>query len=242
MLYASPAASLFSALLVMLGKQWLNRYASIDMRGSAIERSQNRQRKLDGIIIWYFDPVMESLPLMLQLALLLLGCVLSRYLWEVDTTVTLVVLIVTSFGVASYALFIVAGTISASCPYQTPGAHIFRRILPLALDALRSAFSNSGVIDNTVDWWREGIMNFKCSTSHIFTLTLLAPMLTLVYLAIDAYSLARAMVGVFVTYSLAVHSWLRRARGWDLQTAKLDLQCILWMLQTSLDKAIHLLT
>ena len=30
-LFASLAASLFSAFLAMLGKQWLNRYASIDM-------------------------------------------------------------------------------------------------------------------------------------------------------------------------------------------------------------------
>jgi len=73
-LYASLAASLFSAFLAMLGKQWLNRYASVDMRGSAIERSQNRQRKLDGTVTWYFDHIMELLPLMLQFALLLLGC------------------------------------------------------------------------------------------------------------------------------------------------------------------------
>ena len=37
---------------------------------------------------------------MLQLALLLLGCALSRYLWEVDTAVASVVLGVTPFGVA----------------------------------------------------------------------------------------------------------------------------------------------
>jgi hypothetical protein len=54
-LFASLAASLFSAFLAMLGKQWLNRYASSDMRGSGIERSQNRQRKLDGIVSWRFD-------------------------------------------------------------------------------------------------------------------------------------------------------------------------------------------
>ena len=42
-LYASLATSLFSAFLAMLGKQWLNRYASIGVRGSAIERSQNWQ-------------------------------------------------------------------------------------------------------------------------------------------------------------------------------------------------------
>ena len=84
----------------MLGKQWLNRYASTDMRGSAIERSKNRQRKLDGIVTWYSDLVLESLPLMLQLALLLLGCALSRYLWEFDTAVASVILGVIPFGVA----------------------------------------------------------------------------------------------------------------------------------------------
>ena len=82
---------------------------------------------------------MESLPLMLQFALLLLGCALSRYLWEIDLTVALVVLSVTSFGLVSYAFFIIAGTVSASCPYQTPGAHFLRHILPPTLSTLRSA-------------------------------------------------------------------------------------------------------
>ena len=108
----------------MLGKQWLNRYASVNMRGTAIERSQNRQKKLDGIETWYFDLVMESLPLMLQFALLLLGCALSRHIWGINTTVASVVIGVTSFGVACYAFILVAGTASTSCPYQTPGAQV----------------------------------------------------------------------------------------------------------------------
>jgi hypothetical protein len=128
MLYASLAASLFSAFLAMLGKQWLNRYASTDMRGTGIERSQDRQRKLHGIVTWYFDHVMESLPVMLQVALLLFGCALSRYLWEIDVTVACVVLGVTALGVIFYAFVVVAGTASASCPYQTPGARILRHI------------------------------------------------------------------------------------------------------------------
>ena len=116
-LFASLSASLLSAFLAMLGKQWLNRYASIDMRGSVIERSQNRQRKLDGIVTWYFDAVMESLPLMLQVALLLLGCALSRYLWDSYTTVASVVLGVASLGILLYFLIVVAGSASGSCPY-----------------------------------------------------------------------------------------------------------------------------
>jgi len=117
----------------MLGKQWLNRYASVDMRGSAVERSQNRQRKLDGVISWYFDHVMESLPLTLQTALLLLGLALSHYLWGINTTVASVVLGFTSSGVLLFLFIVVAGTTSVSCPYQTPGAQILRQ----TPDALR---------------------------------------------------------------------------------------------------------
>lgn len=77
LLYASLAASLLAAFLAVLGKQWLNRY----MRrtgGSVIERCKDRQRKADGMKQWGFSIVMEALPLMLQAALLLLGCALSR--------------------------------------------------------------------------------------------------------------------------------------------------------------------
>ena len=129
MLFASLTASLFSAFLAMLGKQWLNQYASVDLRGSTIERSQNRQRKLDGITNWYFSHVMESLPLMLQAALLLLGCALSHYLWGIDKVVASVVLGLTSFGVLLYLFIVIAGATSVSCPYQTPGAKIICCIL-----------------------------------------------------------------------------------------------------------------
>jgi len=126
----------------MLGKQWLNRYASTDTRGTAIERSQDRQRKLDGIIAWYFDHVMESLPVMLQIALLLLGCALSHYLWEISTTVAFVILSVTSFGVLFYFSIVVAGAASKDCPYQTPGGRITRHVLSQVLRTLCSAPSS----------------------------------------------------------------------------------------------------
>jgi hypothetical protein len=136
LLYASLLTSLLSAFIAMLGKQWLNRYESVDIRGPAIERSQNRQRKMDGIVAWCFDYVIESLPLMLQAALLLLGCALSKYLWEVNTTVASVVLGLTLFGVFFYLFVVVAGVSSTSCPYQTPVANVVRHVPGL----LRSFF------------------------------------------------------------------------------------------------------
>ena len=38
-LYASLAASILFKLFAMLGKQWLNRYTSTDMRGTPVDRS-----------------------------------------------------------------------------------------------------------------------------------------------------------------------------------------------------------
>ena len=130
-LFASLAASLLSALLAVLGKQWLNRYDSADVKGTTVERAQNRQRKLDGIDAWYFYYVMEALPWMLQVALLLLGCALSRYLWGINIIIASVVLGVTSLGMVFYLAIIVAGTADESCPYQIPVVNILRQILHL---------------------------------------------------------------------------------------------------------------
>ena len=127
-LVASLCVSLFAAFLAMLGKQWLNRCIPADMPGTIVERCQYRQRKLDGIVDWYFDNVMELLPLMLQVALLLLGCALSRYLWGINTTVASVVIGVTAFGLLFYLFIVVAGAVSVNCPYQTPGANFLRHI------------------------------------------------------------------------------------------------------------------
>ena len=267
LLYASLASSFLSAFLAMLGKQWLNQYASTDMRGTAIERSQNRQRKLDGIIAWYFNYVMELLPLIMQAALLLLGCALSRYLWGVNITVASVVIGITSFGIFLYLFIITAGTISGSCPYQTPGSHALHYLWPQAkkilhsttlsvASALGDGFRGSEtrkVIRKNVSYhepWqyrREIVPFFR---DMIFELPRA--------LAIDVYHLGKVMTWSLHTFAVGAYhlssttaislvSYLHGSpstleRGVDWQLAVLDLRCISWMLQTSLDKTVHLAT
>jgi len=75
----------------MLGKQRLNWYLR-HTGGSMIERCGDRQRKFDGLEKWPFRLFVESLPIMLQIALLLLTCGLSRYMWSVNTSVAGVVI------------------------------------------------------------------------------------------------------------------------------------------------------
>ena len=243
----------------MLGKQWLNRYSSTDLRGTAIERSQNRQRKLDAIAAWYFDHVMESLPLMLQIALLLLGCALSRYLWEINTTVASVVFGVTAFGVIFYLFIVVAGSASESCPYQTPGARLFRHIiLPAVLSAPSViyellVFVSSKLIRHSKSfrlmteecrsmlrqpWWAPH--NLGGSLIILFALSW--------YLLVDTCVLGLAMLKWLATPYWAVMCRLfmytppPRTRALDDRTTKLELRCILWMLQESLDRTVHLST
>jgi len=101
LLYASLATSLFAAFVAMLGKQWVNRYTR-NKGGSIVERCGDRQRKLNGIHRWHFLVLVESLPVALQLALLLLGCGLSRYMWAVNQTVASIIISVTGFGILFY--------------------------------------------------------------------------------------------------------------------------------------------
>lgn len=269
-LFTSLAVSLLAAFLAMLGKQWLKRYASTNMRGSPIDRSQSRQQKLDGIVAWYFNHVMESLPLMMQGALLLLGCALSRYLWEIDVTVAAVVITITSFGFLFFLFIVIAGAISESCPYQTPGSQVLRYLAPGVSSTVRSTpsfivsihsaitsavgntFRQSRVFETVAlnaeaykRWWtRNEIVPFLRDT------ILKVPL----GFAVDVYHVGRAAIrGLFAlprgTYYLlrrgdhrlhSMYATIKRRLG--QHAAALDLRCVSWTLQKSLDKSVHLST
>ena len=128
LLYASLATSLFAAFVAVLGKQWINRYIR-NHGGSAADKSRDRQRKLDGFETWHFHLVIESLPIMLQLAVLLLGSALSRYLWTISRPIAGMILAITLLGITVYIFLTLAATIHYNCPYQTPPAIITRTII-----------------------------------------------------------------------------------------------------------------
>ena len=119
-LYSSLGASLLVAFIAMLGKQWLNRYSRTEVYGSVIDRSRHRQYKMDGMVAWRFNLVVDCLPLILQAALLLLGYALSSYLFFINKTVAGVVIGTTSLGVVFYLFVVSAATFSHNCPFQVP--------------------------------------------------------------------------------------------------------------------------
>ena len=74
-----------------------------------VERCGGRQRKFDGLERWPFRLFIESLPMMLLLALLL-SCGLSRYIWLVSTSVACGIISFTDLGTFFYTGIVVAGT------------------------------------------------------------------------------------------------------------------------------------
>ena len=121
LMYASLLISLLAAFIAMLGKQWLNRYLR-HSGGSMIERCGDRQRKCDGLKKWPFHFFVEGLPVMLQVALLLLACALCKHMASVNNLVAGVLIALTVLGVAFYIGVVIAGTSSYDCPFQTPGS------------------------------------------------------------------------------------------------------------------------
>ena len=85
-----------------------------------IERCGDRQRKCDGLKKWPLHFFIESLPLMLQAALLLLACGLCRYTWSINASVAYTLICLTGLGVVFFVAIVIAGMSSYACPFQTP--------------------------------------------------------------------------------------------------------------------------
>ena len=96
---------------------------------------------------WGFRLVMECLPLMLQVALLLLGCALSKYLFAIDHLVAWVVFGFTASGFLFYLIIVVAATVSYNCPFQTPLPLIIRFII-------RFDRKNTRYLEKSGNWFR----------------------------------------------------------------------------------------
>ena len=112
-----------------------------------IERCGDRQRKHDGLRKWPFHIFVESLPVMLQISLLLLACGLCRHMASINTSVASVLITLTVLGVLFYLGIVVVGTASYECPFQTPvsiglrslwekfGDHVTAVLLPVVAAA-----------------------------------------------------------------------------------------------------------
>jgi len=122
-----------------------------------IERCGDRQRKFNGLEKWPLHFFVESLPVMLQAALLLLACGLCRHMLTINTSVAYTLVSFTGLGVAFYVAIVIAGMTSYACPFQTPASaalrdlwkKVQRGIVPLTIHYTR-------VLSRTQRMWKQG--------------------------------------------------------------------------------------
>jgi len=171
LLYASLLMSLLAAFVAMLGKQWLSRYLR-HTGGSMAERCGDRQRKFDGLEKWPFRFFIESLPVMLQIALLLLACGLSRYVWSVNTSVARVVISFTALGLLFYVGIVAAGMSSYECPFQTPASESLRYLRDSGITRrLLASLSPSNVISLIYSTWMNTWEGLISVFHHVYGIT-----------------------------------------------------------------------
>ena len=120
------------AFIAVLGKQWILYYTRVTTWGNIIDRGKERQAKLAGLQKWGLHLIMESLPVMLQFALLLFGVALATYLWDLNVTIAEVVMTVTAIGLAFYTCIAITATTYNDCPFQTPLSILLPGLLPRA--------------------------------------------------------------------------------------------------------------
>jgi len=156
-MYASLIISLLAAFVAMLGKQWLNRYLR-NSGGSMIERCGDRQRKFNGLEKWPLHFFVESLPVMLQAALLLLACGLCRHTWTINASVAYTLISLTGLGVGFYVAIVIAGMSSYACPFQTPASAALRdlwKVVQYWVVSLTVHYTR--VISRTRGMWKQGV-------------------------------------------------------------------------------------
>ncbi|KAJ7802139.1 hypothetical protein B0H14DRAFT_3884747 [Mycena olivaceomarginata] len=120
LLYSSLGMTLLASLLTVLGKQWILNFSAAGEKGTIEARGIDRQKKLDGLRKWKFDAIMQTFPLLLQVALLLFATGLSLYLWNIHAALASIVLSFTALGFTVYMVLLASAAVSPDSPFQTP--------------------------------------------------------------------------------------------------------------------------
>ncbi|KAJ6518151.1 hypothetical protein C8R47DRAFT_1062689 [Mycena vitilis] len=143
LLYTSLFTTLLAALLAVLGKQWVMHYQAAGSRGTIEERGLERQRKLDGLRKWKLDTVLQTFPLLLQLALMLFSSALSLYLWPINRSVAGIVVRLNLLGFGSYILLLLSAAMFPDSPYQTPLSSFLKQLASPLFRILQTAFTKA---------------------------------------------------------------------------------------------------
>ncbi|KAI5831930.1 hypothetical protein K523DRAFT_236395 [Schizophyllum commune Tattone D] len=125
--------ALVTALIAVLAKQWIQHFDSRAHGATPRERACIRQYRLLGFERWKVPSIIAVLPALLAIALLLFLAGITVYVSPMDTTLFLVILVLTATTIGAYDGSIVLPILIPDCAYKTPITdHLMPVPLPLA--------------------------------------------------------------------------------------------------------------
>ncbi|KAG8685975.1 hypothetical protein FRC09_014432, partial [Ceratobasidium sp. 395] len=118
--FLSLSLSILVALVAMLVKQWGESYQSGRGLAPPCVQARVRQSRFDKLIEWRTEDIVLILPVVMHIALGLFLVGLMFFLWDLNHTVALPVMVVVAATFAFYALTTILPFFVAFCPYNTP--------------------------------------------------------------------------------------------------------------------------
>ncbi|KAL1728798.1 hypothetical protein EV714DRAFT_274258 [Schizophyllum commune] len=112
--------ALVTALIAVLAKQWIQHFDSRAHKATPRERACIRQYRLLGFERWKVPSIIAVLPALLAIALLLFLAGITVYVSPMDTTLFLVILVLTATTIGAYDGSIVLPIPIPDCAYKTP--------------------------------------------------------------------------------------------------------------------------
>lgn len=156
--------SLGSALLGILAKQWIREFLSWNNpTASARQNVLVRQIRAEAWESWRVNALIVTIPLLLEMAIVLFVSGLVVFVWSIDVVVAIVVASSVFLFIVLFAVLTILPTLFKCCPYRSPtswaiiaslrlGRHFVERITRAILEAwnrciaLWRCFSSPGLL------------------------------------------------------------------------------------------------
>lgn len=124
---SSLIASLSTALIAILAKQWLAFYPVSD-RENLREWAQLRQYRFDALQRWHVPVLIAVVPVLLHLSLMLFLAGLVVFLWDIDTGTMILAFVLSATTYGLYGFTTLSPVFWNSSPFRTPLTPVLSRM------------------------------------------------------------------------------------------------------------------
>lgn len=131
--FLSLVFSLAAALFGIRAKQWIREYMNWNAPlATPRENVLVRQIRIEGWEAWNVSATISSIPALLELAMILFLIGVTQLLWTLDDIVAVVITLAVGIFLCAVASFTIFPILFTRCPYKSPTAWAFLRLLNLA--------------------------------------------------------------------------------------------------------------